>query len=227
MPARRVSSAAPARAPAKAAAKVPAKGKAPVVAAPPDGSRAAGEPTYFADAAAFREWLASHADTVAALLVGYHKVGTGRPSMTWSESVDEALCFGWIDGVRKRIDEHTYSIRFTPRKPGSIWSAINIAKVEQLRAEGRMTPAGEQAFARRTDAKSVIYAYEQAETAELTPTELRTFRREKAAWKFFEATPPGYRKVVLHWVTSARKPETRAARLTRLVQACGAGERLR
>lgn len=187
----------------------------------------AGEPTFFADPTAFRAWLAAHAAQANALLVGYHKVGTGRPSMTWSESVDEALCFGWIDGVRKRIDDHTYSIRFTPRKPGSIWSAINIAKVEQLRAEGRMTPAGEQAFARRTNAKSVVYAYEQPQTAELTPAELRNFRREKAAWRFFEATPPGYRKVVLHWVTSACKPETRAARFTRLVQACAVGERLR
>ena len=231
MPARRTDPATSARAPAKPAAgpagKPPAKAKAPAAAVPTGDPRAASGPTFFADAAAFRAWLVAHASRAGALLVGYHKVGTGRPSMTWSESVDEALCFGWIDGVRKRIDDHAYSIRFTPRKPGSIWSAINIAKVEQLRAEGRMTPAGEQAFAHRTDAKSVVYAYEQPQTAELTPAELRTFRREKAAWKFFEATPPGYRKVVLHWVTSARKPETRAARLVQLVQACAAGERLR
>ena len=184
-------------------------------------------PVFFDTALAFRAWLERNHAVATELVVGFRKVDSGLPSLTWPESVDEALCFGWIDGVRKRIDDHAYSIRFTPRKPGSIWSAINIAKVEQLRAEGRMTPAGEQAFAHRTDAKSVVYSYEQPQMAELTPAELRTFRREKAAWKFFEATPPGYRKVVLHWVTSARKPETRAARLVQLVQACAAGERLR
>ncbi len=184
-------------------------------------------PRFFANAAAFRAWFEANASTATELLVGYHKVGTGRPSMTWSESVDEALCFGWIDGVRRRIDDHAYSIRFTPRKPTSIWSAINIAKVEQLRAEGRMTPAGQQAFARRTKAKSVVYAYEQQSTAELSPSELRSFRRDKAAWTFFEATPPWYKKVILYWVTNAKRPETRAARLEKLVAACAARQRLR
>lgn len=185
------------------------------------------DPQYFDSAFAFRAWLQAHAATAAELLVGYHKVGSGRPSLSWPESVDEALCFGWIDGVRRRIDDQRYSIRFTPRKPGSNWSAINIAKVEQLRAQGRMTPAGEAAFARRTDAKSVIYAYEQPYTAELSADELEGFQREAAAWRFFEATPPSYRKVVLHWVTTAKRAETRAARLARLMQACAAGERLR
>ncbi len=142
--------------------------------------------------------------------------------MSWSESVDEALCVGWIDSVRKRIDD-AYSIRFTPRKPGSIWSAINIAKVERLQAEGRMTPAGAEAFARRTDARSKIYAYEREAPAALSPAELRAFKRDKAAWRFFESTPPGYRKVVLHWVCSAKKPETRAARLGKLLAVSAAG----
>jgi uncharacterized protein YdeI (YjbR/CyaY-like superfamily) len=202
---------------------MPARRARPAPAAVPP----AGGPLFFESPLAFRAWLEVHAATAAELLVGFHKVATGRPSLSWSESVDEALCFGWIDGVRRRIDEHAYSIRFTPRKPGSTWSAINIAKVGQLRAQGRMRPAGEHAFAQRTAEKSVVYAYEQAAPAELAAAELRAFKRQRAAWRFFEATPPGYRKVMLHWVTSARKAETRAARLARLIEASAAGERLR
>ncbi|MDQ2890556.1 MAG: YdeI/OmpD-associated family protein [Gemmatimonadota bacterium] len=183
-------------------------------------------PTFFVDAEVFRKWLAENASSKAELLVGFRKVGSGLSSMSWSESVDEALCFGWIDGVRKRIDDESYSIRFTPRKPTSIWSAVNMAKVEALRAMGRMTPAGEQAFLHRKEHKSVVYAFEQAVTAELSAQELRAFKREKTAWKFFEATPPSYRKVILHWVTTAKKAETRASRLATLVRACAAGTRL-
>lgn len=184
-------------------------------------------PTFFANAEAFRQWLEAHAGDATELLVGFHKVGSGRPSMSWSESVDEALCFGWIDGVRKRIDDDTYSIRFTPRKPTSIWSAINIAKVARLQAQGRMTPTGASAFAKRTAARSAVYSHEQAEAAEFSPADLRTFKRHKAAWTFFLGTPPGYRKVMQHWVNGAKKPETRAARLDKLLEACAAGQRLR
>jgi uncharacterized protein YdeI (YjbR/CyaY-like superfamily) len=184
-------------------------------------------PRFFETATAFGAWLEANASTSGELLVGYHKVATGRPSMSWSESVDEALCHGWIDGVRKRIDDNTYSIRFTPRKATSIWSAINIAKFEQLCVQGRMTVAGERAFASRTEAKSVVYAYEQQSTAELSPAEAREFRRHKAAWRFFEATPPSYKKVILHWVTTAKRAETRASRLAKLIEACAAGQRLR
>jgi len=184
-------------------------------------------PVFFATPAAFREWLVANAATATQLVVGFYKLGTGRPSLSWSQSVDEALCFGWIDGVRRRIDEEAYQIRFTPRKPGSIWSAVNMAKVAQLQAEGRMTPAGEQAFARREAARSQVYAYEQASVAELAPAELKTFQQQKAAWQYYETTPPGYRRVVLHWVTTAKKPQTRAARLAKLMAACAAGERLR
>jgi uncharacterized protein YdeI (YjbR/CyaY-like superfamily) len=184
-------------------------------------------PTFFANAQAFRAWLEASAATASELLVGFRKVGTGRSSMSWSESVDEALCFGWIDGVRKRIDDHAYSIRFTPRKPTSIWSAINIAKVEQLQAQGRMTPAGAKAFAHRKEAKSVVYSYEQASAAELSAADLRAFKRNKVAWQFFDATSPGYKKVILHWVTGAKQAETRAKRLASLVEACAAGKRLR
>jgi uncharacterized protein YdeI (YjbR/CyaY-like superfamily) len=184
-------------------------------------------PRFFETASVFRAWLETNAESASELLVGFHKVSTGRPCISWSESVDEALCFGWIDGVRKRIDDNTYSIRFTPRKPTSIWSAINIAKVEQLRGQKRMTPAGERAFASRTEAKSVVYAYEQPSTAELSPEEVRMFKRHKIAWHFFEATPPSYKKVVLHWVTTAKRAETRESRFAKLVDACAAGQRLR
>ncbi len=147
--------------------------------------------------------------------------------MTWPESVDEALCVGWIDGVRKRIDEHAYQIRFTPRKPTSIWSAINIAKIHHLAAEGRLGPAGAKAFAHRSEAKSVVYAYEQDAMASLSPEEATAFRKHEAAWSFLEATPAGYRRVVLHWVVAAKKPATRAARLAKLFGACAEGKRLR
>jgi uncharacterized protein YdeI (YjbR/CyaY-like superfamily) len=181
---------------------------------------------FFETGNAFRAWLEANAAIANELLVGYHKVGSGLPSMSWSESVDEALCFGWIDGVRKRIDEHTYCIRFTPRKPTSIWSAINIAKFEQLRTQGRITPTGERAFACRTAAKSVVYAYEQQSTAKLSVEELRTFKNHKLAWRFFEATPPGYKKTILHWVTTAKRADTRTSRFAKLVEACAAGQRL-
>lgn len=184
------------------------------------------KPTFFADAAAFRSWLETHADSASELLVGFHKVDSGRPSMSWSESVDEALCFGWIDGVRRRIDESSYSIRFTPRKANSIWSAVNIAKVETLRAQGRMRPAGEAAFARRSEARSAVYSFEQATVAELSAEELHSFQRNHAAWTYFESTPPGYRKTLLHWVTTAKKAETRAERLAKLMAACAGQRRL-
>lgn len=151
-------------------------------------------PKFFENPKAFRSWLETHAATTSELLVGFHKVDSGHPSMTWPESVDEALCFGWIDGVRKRIDDSAYTIRFTPRKTTSIWSAVNIAKFEVLQAEGQMTPAGAAAFAHRKDQKSVVYAYEQPATAQLSPEELHTFQLEKEAWAYFERCPPSYKK---------------------------------
>lgn len=183
-------------------------------------------PTFFADAAAFRSWLADHSTSAAELLVGFYKVGSEHPCMSWSESVDEALCFGWIDGRRKRIDDDSYVIRFTPRKPTSIWSVVNIAKMDKLRAQGKMLPAGEAAFARRSAAKSGVYSHERQEAPELTPDELAAFARQPAAAQYFAALPPGYRKTILHWITQAKKAETRAARLARFIAACAAGERL-
>jgi len=183
-------------------------------------------PTFFADGAAFRAWLAQHAGNSTELLVGFHKVGSGKPCMRWSESVDEALCFGWIDGVRRRIDDDTYSIRFTPRKPSSIWSVVNIAKMDVLRAQGKMLPAGEAAFALRVEAKSGIYAHERSDVPELSSAELAQFRHGPAAWDYFEACPPGYRKTILHWITKAKKSETRAKRFDQLLRACALGKRL-
>lgn len=184
------------------------------------------EPRFFKTPQDFRDWLTANAGTASQLLVGFYKVGSGHPSMTWPESVDEALCVGWIDGVRKRIDDASYTIRFTPRKTTSIWSAININKVKDLQQQGRITPAGKKAFSCRTEAKSRIYAFEQAESAELSAEELIAFKHEKAAWAYFEACPPGYKKQMLHRITTAKREETRAARLAKLVKACIMSERL-
>ena len=185
-----------------------------------------GEPRFFETAAAFRRWLEKNAHREAELVVGFRKVGSGAPSLTWPESVDEALCFGWIDGVRKRIDDASYKIRFTPRKPGSIWSAINIAKVEALVAAGRMRPAGAEAFARRSEHKSRVYSYEHEGALALDAAELRAFKANKPAWRWFEAAAPSYRKRMLFRVVKAKQPETRARRLAKLVDACAEGRKL-
>lgn len=184
-------------------------------------------PRFFASARQFRAWLDAHEATATELVVGFWKVDSGKPSMTWSESVDEALCVGWIDGVRKRIDDQAYQIRFTPRKPTSIWSAVNIRKFHELSTAGRMTAAGRAAFEKRRDAKSKVYAYEQDAHPALTPAETRTFKAAKAAWTYFAQCPPGYRKTILHWITSAKRAETRAAWLQKVIDACASGTRLR
>jgi uncharacterized protein YdeI (YjbR/CyaY-like superfamily) len=184
-------------------------------------------PRFFAAAADFRKWLSKHAAASKELIVGFHKVASGKPCMSWSESVDEALSYGWIDGVRKRIDDKSYQIRFTPRKPDSIWSAINIAKVQALHSQGRMTEAGIAAHARRTAKKSVVYSYEQDRESQLSASEIVEFKRTGHAWQFLRDTPPSYRKVVLHWVVRAKKPETRASRFRKLLSACETGIRLR
>ena len=184
-------------------------------------------PLFFETAAAFRSWLECHASKASEQLVGFYKVSSGHPSMTWAESVDEALCFGWIDGVRKRTDDDSYSIRFTPRKTSSIWSAVNILKVKQLQDQGRMLPAGLAAFSHRKQEKSVVYAYEQEVIAQLSPLELRHFKRDITAWTYFEQCPPSYKKVLLHWITTAKRAETRATRLNTLMTACAEGKRLR
>ena len=184
-------------------------------------------PKFFVNSAQFREWLSQHAATTTALVVGFYKLASEKPSMSWPESVDQALCFGWIDGVRKRIDDLAYQIRFTPRKRSSIWSAVNIAKFELLSAQGLMLPAGAAAYAHRSAQNSKVYAYEQARAAELSVAESTEFQQKQAAWAFFQTTPPGYKNVMLHWVVQAKKPETRTARLRKLIQACADGLRVR
>ncbi|WP_233081023.1 YdeI/OmpD-associated family protein [Rheinheimera soli] len=183
-------------------------------------------PLFFDSPQDFRSWLELHAATATELLVGFHKVATDKACMSWSESVDEALCFGWIDGKRKRIDEHSYSIRFTARKKSSIWSQINIDKMENLRSQGRMTAAGELAFSYRTEYKSAIYAHEQPTVASLSAEELTIFQSNAAAWSFFATTAPGYQKVLLHWICSAKKAETRLSRLAKLIEASAAGKKM-
>lgn len=183
-------------------------------------------PQFFRSAAEFRQWLETYGASATELLVGYHKVATGKPSLTWAESVDEALCFGWIDSVRRRLSDAAYCIRFTPRRRGSVWSAINVARVAELTAQGRMRPAGSEAFARRTEGRTGVYSYEQQRSAVLAPAEVRRFKRRPGAWRYFEGTPPGYRRVLLNWIGSAKRPETRARRLEQLIEASGNGQRL-
>ena len=184
------------------------------------------EPHFFATPAEFRKWLEKHHTTASELWVGFYKKGSGKPSITWPESVDEALCAGWIDGVRKSIDDESYKIRFTPRKASSNWSAVNIKRIQELIDQGRVLPAGREAFAKRKEEKSGIYAYEQRKSAELDPAALEQFQAHKAAWEFFQAQPPGYRKLIIWWVVSAKKEETRQKRLATLIKASAAGWRV-
>lgn len=182
------------------------------------------KPRYFASAAEWRAWLERNHATAREVLVGFHKRATGRPSLTWSESVDQALCFGWIDGRRRSLGPERYAIRFTPRQPGSTWSNVNIRKVKALAKAGRMTPAGLKAFRRRAAGNSGVYGHEQRATARLRREEERQLRANQAAWADWRARPPSYRKVVTWWVVSAQKPETRARRLAILIRCSAAAE---
>jgi uncharacterized protein YdeI (YjbR/CyaY-like superfamily) len=173
------------------------------------------EATYFASPGEFRKWLGRNHHKVMELWVGYYKKGTGKPSLTWPESVDEALCYGWIDGIRKSVDPDRYMIRFTPRRPGSTWSKINIRKVGELSRLGRMQPAGIAAFGKRDEKKSAAYSFENA--SRLSPGFEQRFKRNKKAWSFFESKAPYYRKVCIHWVMSAKQEETRMKRLNILI----------
>ena len=181
------------------------------------------EPTTFERPQDFRAWLEQHHDSEPELWVGYHKKGTGKPSMTWPESVDEALCFGWIDGIRKRIDAERYTIRFTPRRARSIWSSVNIARVAVLTEEGRMRPAGVAAFEARREDRSGIYSYEQRDRAKLAPAFEKRFRAKKRAWASFEAMPRSYRQAAIRWVMTAKKEQTRERRLATLIEDSAAG----
>lgn len=184
------------------------------------------KPRFFKTPAAFRKWLAANHDKAKELVVGFYKKDSGKPSITWPESVDEALCFGWIDGVRKTIDDESYTIRFSPRKPSSIWSAVNIRNIERLIKEKRMTPAGLKAYEQKKENRSGIYAYEQR-PVELVEPYASQFKKHKAAWKFFQAQPPYYRKILTWYILSAKQEETRLKRLKILIDASAEGKRLR
>jgi uncharacterized protein YdeI (YjbR/CyaY-like superfamily) len=177
---------------------------------------AAPAPRYFPSAAAFALWLRAHHTKATELWVGFHKVGSGRPSLTWPESVDEALCVGWIDGLRKRVDATRYMIRFTPRRPAGNWSAVNVRRVQALVAAGRMRPAGLEAFAARRTDRVGVYSFEQRPAGLPAPYE-RRLRRDRAAWAFFRACPPSYRRAATWWVVSAKQEATRLRRLEQLI----------
>jgi len=186
--------------------------------------------TYFASAADFRRWLKKHHATAPELLLGFYKVASGKGGLTYPEAVDELLCFGWIDGVKRRVDHERYTHRISPRRFGSSWSLVNVGHVRRLTKAGRMHPAGMKAFAARREHKTGIYTYEQdarPARAQDFPADLtRRFRRRREAWRFWLAQPPGYRRVAIHWVTSAKQAATRHRRLDSLIGLSAAGKRL-
>jgi len=184
------------------------------------------EVVVFATAEAFRSWLEEHHAKASELWVGFYKKGTGRPSITWSEAVDQALCFGWIDGVRRSIDDQTYANRFTPRQARSTWSAVNIDRVRKLGEAGLMHPAGIEAFSRRADERSAIYSHEQRHNPTLDDNLAAEFRANSEAWCYFESQPPSYRKAAIWWIISAKKDETRRRRLATLIADSSQGRRI-
>lgn len=181
-------------------------------------------PLFFKSPAELRKWFEKQHATADELVVGFHKKRTGKPTLTWPESVAEALCFGWIDGIRRKVDEERYTIRFTPRRPGSRWSAINIKMMAALEAEGRMMPAGRAIFEARKG-KSPGYSYQRREAA-FDASRLKAFQTNTAAWAFFEAQPPGYRRTIAWWVMSAKQEDTRDRRLARLIESSAAKKRI-
>jgi uncharacterized protein YdeI (YjbR/CyaY-like superfamily) len=183
----------------------------------------AAEPSFFASEADFRRWLAAHHDKADELLVGFWKKATGKPSIDWPQARDQALCFGWIDGIRKSRDVESYTIRFTPRRRGSAWSQVNVERYKALKAAGQMTSAGEHAFVDNPRR----YAHQAAPVpVKLTSAEQALFRRNRAAWAHWQKVAPGYRRNIAHWVTSAKKPETRERRLAKLIEDCAAGRKV-
>jgi uncharacterized protein YdeI (YjbR/CyaY-like superfamily) len=180
------------------------------------------KPRFFATPQDFRAWLAKRHATESELLVGFWKTHTGKPSLTWPESVDEALCAGWIDGVRKSLGEDSYTIRFTPRKPGSTWSAVNVKRMQGLIAEGRVLPAGHAAFEARKDHKTATYSYENRPET-LPPDAQKRLRADKAAWGWWQSQSPSYRRTATWWVVSAKREATREKRLAQLIADCAQG----
>ena len=181
--------------------------------------------SFFETAADFRKWLEKNHQTESELLVGFYKVGTRKPSITWSESVDEAICFGWIDGIRKSVDDECYTIRFTPRNPKSNWSAVNIKKVEEMIRLGKMAPAGLVAFEKRSEARSVLYSYEN-KPEQFSPELEARFKESDVAWDFFSRQPQSYKRTTMFYVMSAKQEATRFSRLVKLMDACAQGKRI-
>jgi uncharacterized protein YdeI (YjbR/CyaY-like superfamily) len=184
------------------------------------------KPRYFKSQADFRRWLDAHGATERELLVGFYKKASGRIGISYKEAVDEALCFGWIDGIKKRVDDARYTHRFTPRKPGSIWSVVNTGRVKELIELGRMAAPGLDTFRRRDPKRTQLYSFENRPST-LDPALERAFKTNAAAWKFFRAQPPGYQRVITFWIMSARQEETRRRRLTVLVTRSMEGQRIR
>ena len=184
------------------------------------------DPIFFPTPAALRAWLEEHHATARGLWVGFHRKRSGQPSITWPEAVDQALCYGWIDGVRRTVDADRYTIRFTPRSPRSTWSAVNVRRATELLDLGLMRPAGRRAFEARTEARTATYSYEQRQTAALDDADEARFRADPAAWAFFQAQPPGYRQTAIWWVVSAKRPETRQRRLASLIADSAQGRRI-
>ena len=185
------------------------------------------DPIFFDSPEAFYAWLEEHHETETEVYLGVWKKHTGRPSLTWSQAVDQALCFGWIDGRRDSIDGDRYMQRFTPRRPGSNWSKVNIEKVAKLREAGLMRPAGEAAFERRSVDRTGVYSFERGEDAALEPEQEKRFRANEQAWEFFESQAPWYRRTAIHLVVSAKRPETRERRLDQLIEDSAAGRRIK
>lgn len=183
--------------------------------------------THFETAEGFRAWLAEHHEARDVLWVGFWKKATGRASITWEESVDEALCFGWIDGLRKRIDDEAYAIRFTPRRDGSVWSLRNMERYGALEADDRIAPAGAATYARRTEEKSGVYSFEQDDRPRLSAAFEERLKADEAAWASWENRPPGYRKRASHWVMSAKREETRERRFRTLIDDEAAGRKIK
>jgi uncharacterized protein YdeI (YjbR/CyaY-like superfamily) len=183
------------------------------------------EPLFFADAAELRAWFVEHHADAPELLVGYFKKHTGKPTVQHTEAIEQALCFGWIDSIARRIDEASYRVRFTPRRKGSVWSEVNVAKIAELTERGLMRPAGTRAFESRKIDAAPAYSYEQG-GAELDHEQIARFKTQKAAWEWFEGQSAYYRRAASHWVISAKRPETRERRLSQLIADSGAGRRV-
>lgn len=186
------------------------------------------KPRFFRTVTTFHAWLEENHETRTELLVGFYKKGSDKPSMTYPEALDVALIFGWIDGIRRGVDDAAYTIRFTPRRPTSIWSAVNIKRVGELTEAGRMRPAGVAAFAKRDPKKSAIYSYERATAREMLLDEaaMASIKADKKAWAFFDAQAPWYKRTCAHWVTNAKRPETRAKRIAILIECSRQGKRI-